>query len=139
MPSPYDPTVMARHRRLLATPVIGSGNGGVYFGRDTMGQAVKIGFSNRPAERLNDLGLTGELIFLGCPLTLERALHRWFATERLAREFFRGPRVEAFIVDCGSTSTSTLNEHDAGSWFRHRLAAHEERLAYKSALRRKAA
>jgi hypothetical protein len=95
---------------VLVAPEPSSDDGFVYFIGSRAFRPIKVGFSDRPRERLADLQTAHPfrlnlLASVTGPFSLEGRLHRVFAADRLMGEWFRRTsRLERLIKACGSGS-----------------------------------
>lgn len=93
-------------------------DGGIYFASNEAGE-TKIGFSDRPAHRVNDLHLSARLFIAEANFAHEIVLHDLFRRDRVHGEFFRGPRVETFLAAARERSRSRGRDwHFAGYFAR---------------------
>jgi hypothetical protein len=85
----------------------------IYFAKDTVTQAIKIGFSKRPKDRVGSLqtGNPSKLILLGTisgTANDETAYHCKFATYKLEGEWFRGEIIEEVLEIIASHKQNRL-------------------------------
>ncbi len=104
----------------------------VYLAKDE-GGTIKIGYSENPAWRVYNQGLFAAAFLTRCGRKHEAWLHSFFADERVGWEFFRGPRVEAFVVSIANVAERRAGECAFAAYFEKRMPLQERTAAKRAA------